>query len=247
MKTELIKLQDVIFIACLAILITGIAFFGTNKKQQFVQDNQSVDPVAKQHQHDLESVLEFSKYTPREAVASKSKEGYMDYRFTQGQPDFSNNHNNYTITFPQTWAAYTYTNSKDGDAHGTNLLLKKSNNFIVISQQLYESGTCVLDDSIEPWGMSYKCNLIESVHEPNKPWNIYTVDKLDERPWVEFNVCDENMYSQALSTYTTPTEYDKSLCSPWTSVGEIKLFVSPSDQDAYVEYVEIVKSIKVIK
>lgn len=247
-KKTNIKKQHITILVFLAIFFTGIAFFGNSRNQWFIINNQQEETTVNETDIALKNYINFSKYNLQEAEKSKIKQGYLQYNFTNGQPEKRNIYNNYSIVFPDTWTAYTYTNEIDRDDHGTNLLLKKNDNYIIVKQQLFESGTCLFDSNLEPMGMSYRCNLIESVNEKNKQWRIFMNGSNNETSWQKYGICDQNAYSEEISSYTTPTELDKALCSPWTNVGEINFyFSSTNNQATYNEFVEIIKSIEILK
>lgn len=199
----------------------------------------------------LLDMLKFSEYVPVEdSLLTSVQGGAYHYSFTDGQDSEADIHNNYRIKFPTTWEAFTYTNDRNRDDHGTNLLLKKGNDVILIKQQLFESGTCYFDPNDESFGMSYLCTLEQALTVPEYDWKVFTVPSSaspadNASSWKRYGVCDQDAYAEGISSYTTPDDHDKALCSPWTAVGEIEFYSTSGDKTTYQEFVNIVESIRV--
>lgn len=159
---------------------------------------------------------------------------YYKYRFTGGQkrtegPDYQNN---YTIVFPETWKLYSYTNEKNRDDHGTNILLQKGSDSIVIDQQLYETPTCSLGADL---AVPYPCEIKQSIKNNYGNLQVFVPKRptsLDlKKRW--YGVCDKE---------------DEDECSTWSKFGEIRLYTEGNEtSENYKEFISIVQSLELIK
>ncbi len=272
----------ILVVAVVAAIITGATVYLFQKElsnQQVAKLEQRIEDLESQKTNNLDSsgttqqppvttslqisnpdiaqlteYLLFSKYTPVEAtLISKLANGNSQYTFTKGQKTSNDVHNNYILAFPSSWSLFEYTNETNRDDHGTNLLLKKGDDYIRIKQQLYESGTCSFDGETKEQGMAIFCKLEKALAVSGRNWKVFTVP--DSGVFVsgkkiavmKYGVCDQDAYARGISTYATPTEYDKKLCSPWSQIGEIEFFSSSSNDQNYQEFLTIAKNIEVVE
>jgi len=199
----------------------------------------------------LEDILEFSKYNPINSTQlTAMQDNKYQFIFNNGQNRENNIHNNYSVTFPDSWIPFVYTSDENRDDYGTNVILKKDTDYIRIKQQLFESGSCVFEEE-EVQLMSYLCSLVQIIESPHEDWKVFTVPNSNfmadgKDPWLKYGICDQEKYSQDIGSYKTPDEHDKKVCSPWTQVGEIEFFSLSGSQHNFQDFVSITQSIRVI-
>lgn len=194
---------------------------------------------------ELETSIKFSSYQKVDSdQLFKNSDGSLTYGFKSGIAPRPY-HGNYDLTFPNTWELFFFENDKNRDDHGTNLILRKDSDFVRIKQQLYESGSCVFDKK-DVANMSYLCNLVQPLPNPKSNFKIFTLTETEkkENSFVRFGVCNQNNYAESVSTYTTPTEKDRRVCSPWTDFGEIEFFTLSNNAVNFNEFIEIVKNLQ---
>ena len=249
--SPLLPLLLVLLVGVLILAFVSILSQNQNKfASKEVNNNPDSKIVTNNQSSQIQSALGFEKYQKIDEV-SANKNGNLVYKFTDGQPDRDNNHKNYTIEVPNSWEIYRYQNEKDRDDYGTNIILKKGNDFILIKQQLFESGSCVFEDIVEPVGMAYKCDLVNKLDRNDVNWKLYTLPQSYQYgetttpQWSWYGICDQDVYSKGISSYTTPNEQDKKFCSPWTNVGEIGFYSSSGDSQNLEEFKKIVEGIKI--
>lgn len=165
------------------------------------------------------------------------------YRYRKGNlyPDLERWgwHKNYDLVFPNTWTAYTYTSKNKDEYFGTNTILRKGDDVIYISQQQNEDGACQLTK--EDIGMpSFRCNLIYTFAKPKESFRVYTIDYtnldyINESPWILYGVCE------------TFKNNGGEPCSPGLKTGKITFSDMSRSQNNFIEFVEIVKNIKVVE
>lgn len=195
----------------------------------------------------LLSQIGFENYSAVDPTGiTTSPSGDLQYSFTQGKKTDNEINDNYTITFPNTWSLYTYTNQPDAPDQGTNLLLKRNGEFIIIRQQLFETGSCVFGQN-QGEGMSYQCNLTQQLTGEHQSWKVFTrADQTTTSSWTTYGVCDQDKYANDISTYTTPSETDKNACTPWTQIGQIDFYSSSNDQQDLQDFINIVSNIQIV-
>lgn len=198
---------------------------------------------------ELEERIEFSKYQEISQYTDDPVTEKRVYQFLKGQELNRDTHRNYTLKYPKTWTAYVYTNEIDREDYGTNILLKKGNDYIVIKQQLYESGTCWFGNPSDAEGMSYPCNLSKTITRKDYRWKVYTrpenVDYVGQNayPWKMYGVCDQDSYAREVDS---PTARDKLLCSPWTSIGEIDYYALSGNKQNLQEFYDMLATITIL-
>ncbi len=174
----------------------------------------------------------------------------LKYHFKSGQPDREGPDvlNNYAITFPDTWQVYTATNDKNRDDYGTNLLLKKGEDSIVISQQLFESSMCYFDKKyLSDVGVGVYCQFVQNTQNTDFNLKVFMNENMPlSNGSVTYGVCDQDAYARSIASYAQPTQSDKEACSPWSKFGEITFTTNKENTENYKEFLSIIQSLEVI-
>ncbi|MEX0896345.1 MAG: hypothetical protein WDZ94_05455 [Patescibacteria group bacterium] len=227
---------------------TGRGVFIPKKNHQ--SNNFKHDDEELEKETSVEESINYVDYTELSSNIERINEEFSLYTHLAGQPNRAKYYQNYTVKYPNSWKILTHTNNPDLDTYGTNVLFEKEGNYILIRQQLFETTTCYFDADRQKMGMSVWCNYVASIPNAEREWKIYTIDQSGVSrvgSWIQYGICDQNSYAEAISSYgDEPTAEEKQLCSPWTPVGEIDLYMPVFDQEIFNEFTEIVSSISVV-
>lgn len=234
----------IILAVVLAITVTQRVFLKESKVTTTLPSSEST-----QAEPSNETINGYSK-VPSSEIETISAHT-VRYHFKSGQPNREGPDvfNNYSITFPDTWQAYTFTNDKNRDDHGTNLLLKKGENSIVISQQLLEASMCHFDKKyLSENSVGVYCQFVQDIKNTDFNLKVFMREDMPlSNGSVTYGVCDHDAYAQSIATYAEPTESDKAACSPWTKFGEITFTTTKDATQSYEEFLWIIDSLKVIE